>query len=148
MNKLLLALAVAFILVVPNAANSQSNKYPDKINVRYELTINPGSAEELRNIAKQMTAVNSIGEPDTLLYDVYINEEKSLLTFWHTQKDSDALLFHADRFSKGDFVSQIMEHTSNYKLAFYGNVSKEAKQWMADNNFEADFYEYIDGFQR
>ena len=148
MNKLLLALVVVFILVAPEAANSQSSKYPDKINVRYELTINPGSADELRNIAKQMTAVNSVGEPDTLLYDVYINEEKSLLTFWHTQKDSDALLFHADRFSKGDFVSQIMEHTSNYKLAFYGNVSKEAKQWMADNNFEADFYEYIDGFQR
>ena len=148
MNKLLLALAVALILVGPNVANSQNNKYPDKINVRYELTINPGSAEELRNIAKQMTAVNSIGEPDTLLYDVYINEEKSLLTFWHTQKDSDALLFHADRFSKGNFVSQIMEHTSNYKLAFYGNVSQKAKQWMADNNFEADFYEYIDGFQR
>ena len=148
MNKLLLALAVAFILVAPEAANSQSNKYPDKINVWYELTINPGCAEELRNIAKQMTAVNSIGEPDTLLYDVYINEDKSLLTFWHTQKDSDALLFHVDRFSKGDFVSQIMEHTSNYKLAFYGNVSKEAKQWMADNDFEADFYEYIDGFQR
>ena len=74
MNKLLLALAVAFILVVPNAANSQSNKYPDKINVRYELTINPGSAEELRNIAKQTTVVNSRGEPDTLLYDVYINK--------------------------------------------------------------------------
>ena len=73
--------------------------------MRYELTINPGSAEALRDIAKQMTAVNSKGEPDTLLYDVYINEEKSLLTFWHTQKDSDALLFHADRFSKGDFVS-------------------------------------------
>ena len=148
MKKLLIALVVVFILVAPEAANSQSSKYPDKINVRYELTINPGSAEELRNIAKQMTALNSIGEPDTLLYDVYINEEKSLLTFWHTQKDSDALLFHADRFSKGDFVSQIMEHTSNYKLAFYGNVSKEAKQWMADNDFEADFYEYIDGFQR
>ena len=148
MNKLLLTLTVAFILLAPNAANSQSTKYPDKINVRYELTINPGSAEELRNIAKQMTAVNSVGEPDTLLYDVYINEEKSLLTFWHTQKDSDALMFHADRFSKGDFVSQIMEHTSNYKLAFYGSMSQEAKQWMADNNFEADFYEYIDGFQR
>ena len=148
MNKLLLTLTVAFILLAPNAANSQSTKYPGKINVRYELTINPGSADELRNIAKQMTAVNSKGEPDTLLYDDYINEEKSLLTFWHTQKDSDALLFHADRFSKGDFVSQIMEHTSNYKLAFYGNVSKEAKQWMADNDFEADFYEYIDGFQR
>ena len=148
MNKLLLGLAVVFILVAPEAANSQTSKYPDKINVRYELTINPGSAEELRNIARQMTALNSIGEPDTLLYDVYINEEKSLLTFWHTQKDSDARLFHADRFSKGDFVSQIMEHTSNYKLAFYGNVSKEAKQWMADNDFEADFHEYIDGFQR
>ena len=148
MSKLLLALTVALILVAPNAANSQSNKYPDKINVRYELTINPGSAEELRNIAKQMTAVNSIGEPDTLLYDVYINEENSLLTFWHTQKDSDALLFHADRFSKGDFVSQIMELTSNYKLAFYGNVSKEARHWMAENDFEADFFEYIDGFQR
>ena len=74
MNKLLLALAVVCILVVPNAANSQSNKYPDKINVRYELSINPGSAEELRNIAKQMTVVNSKGEPDTLLYDVYINK--------------------------------------------------------------------------
>ena len=79
MSKLLITLTVALVLVVPNAANSQSNKYPDKINVRYELTINPGSAEALRDIAKQMTAVNSKGEPDTLLYDVYINEDKSFI---------------------------------------------------------------------
>ena len=95
-----------------------------------------------------MAAVNSVGEPDTLLYDVYINEDETLLTFWHTQKDSDALLFHADRFANGDFVSQIMAHTNNYKLVFYGSVSKEAKQWMAENDYKAEFFEHIDGFVR
>ena len=47
-----------------------------------------------------MTAANRDGEPNRLCQHVYINEEQSLLTLRHTQKDSDALLFLDDRFSK------------------------------------------------
>ena len=69
----------------------------DRINIFYELEIKDGKADELREIAKQMVAFNDEGEPETLVYDVYISEDEKLLTFWETHANSDALLFHADR---------------------------------------------------
>ncbi|MDG1907425.1 MAG: hypothetical protein P8I81_01005, partial [Pseudomonadales bacterium] len=53
----------------------------DRINIFYELEIKEGKADELREIAKQMVAFNDEGEPDTLVYDVYISEDEKLLTF-------------------------------------------------------------------
>ena len=49
----------------------------DRINIFYELEIKDGKADELREIAKQMVAFNDEGEPETLVYDVYISKTKS-----------------------------------------------------------------------
>lgn len=113
-----------------------------------ELEIKDGKAEELREIAKQMVAFNDEGEPETLVYDVYISEDEKLLTFWETHANSDALLFHADRFATGQFVGEVLERTERTRLCLYGNITAEIRKWALDNGFENEYHASIDGFQR
>ena len=118
------------------------------INVFYELEINDGKADEVREIAKQMVAFNHEGEPETLVYNVYISEDEKLLTYWETHASNDAIMFHADRFANGSYVGQILERTGAARLCFYGDASDDMKTWATDNGFEIEYAELIDGFVR
>jgi quinol monooxygenase YgiN len=120
----------------------------NQINIFYELTIAPGKASEVRRLAKEMVASNLAGEPGTLVYNVYINCDESLLTFWETHADSQASLHHGDRFANGTYVAQMMTCTEGARLCLYGNVSEELKQWVTDNGFQVEYHERIDGFVR
>ena len=113
----------------------------DRINIFYELEIKDGKADELREIAKQMVAFNDEGEPETLVYDVYISEDEKLLTFWETHANSDALLFHADRFATGQFVGEVLERTERTRLCLYGNITAEIRKWALDNGFENEYHD-------
>jgi hypothetical protein len=62
-------------------------------------------------LLKQMVAFNHEGEPETLVYNVYISEDEKLLTYWETHASNDAIMFHADRFANGSYVGQILELT-------------------------------------
>ena len=44
----------------------------DQIQVFYELEVLDGKSEELREIARQMVEFNEQGEPETLVYNVYM----------------------------------------------------------------------------
>ena len=117
-----------------------------QIQVFYELEIIPGKADELLDIARQMVAFNDAGEPNTQVYNVYINDDQTLLTYWETHADSAAMLYHAERFANGDFIGQVVERTQGARLCFYGDVSDEMKTWVIDNGFEVEYFDYVDGF--
>ena len=119
-----------------------------QINVFYELEIIDGKADEVREIAKQMVSFNHEGEPETLVYNVYISADEKLLTYWETHASNEAIMFHADRFANGSYVGQVLERTASARLCLYGNVSDEMKAWAADNGFEIEYAELIDGFVR
>ena len=53
----------------------------DQIQVFYELEVLDGKSEELREIAQQMVAFNEQGEPETLVYNVYMSDDGKLTTF-------------------------------------------------------------------
>lgn len=118
------------------------------INVFYELEINDGQANEVREIVKQMVAFNYEGEPETLVYNVYISADEKLLTYWETHASNDAIMFHADRFANGSYVGQILERTGAARLCFYGDTSDDMKTWATDNGFEIEYAELVDGFVR
>ncbi len=117
-----------------------------QIQVFYELEIIPGKADELLDIARQMVAFNDAGEPNTQVYNVYITDDQTLLTYWETHADSAAMLYHAERFANGDFIGQVVERTQGARLCLYGDVSEEMKTWVIDNGFEVEYFDYIDGF--
>ena len=119
-----------------------------QIQVFYELEVLEGKADELRDIARQMVAFNKQGEPETLVYNVYMSEDDKVFTFLETWADSAAGIFHADRFAKGDFVAQVLERTRKARLCMYGDVSDEMKNWAGDNGFDVEYANRIDGFVR
>ena len=119
-----------------------------QIQVTYELKVLDGKAEELRRIAKEMVAFNRQGEPGTIVYNVYMNEEETKFTFLETFAESDSGLFHAARFAKGSFISQVLERTDGGRLCLYGDVSKEFRSWGVEAGFEIEYFDYIDGYVR
>ena len=120
----------------------------DQIQVFYELEVLDGKSEELCEIAQQMVAFNEQGEPETLVYNVYLSEDKKLITFLETWADSSAGIFHAERFATGKFVAQVLERTGAGRLCFYGDVSDDMKTWASENGFEVEYANRIDGFVR
>ena len=120
----------------------------DQIHVFLELPILPGKADELREIARKMVAMNNAEEPGTLVYNVYINPDETLFTYLETYADSEACLFHAKRFSEGVYVGQIVKLTDGARLRFYGNLSAAFKQWALEAGFEPEYFELIDGYVR
>lgn len=119
-----------------------------QINVFYELQVADGKSEELREIATQMAYFNRQGEPGTLVYNIYLSEDEKLLTYWETHADSEAMLFHADRFASGEFISEVVSRTVGARLCLYGDVSAELRQWATANGFEVEYANYLAGFVR
>ena len=119
-----------------------------QIQVFYELNILPGKEDELKEIVKEMVASNANEEPGTIVYNVYINPESTLLTYLETYSDSETGLFHCKRFADGEFILQILERTDGGRLCFYGNVSEEFKKWATDAGFEPEYFDHIDGYVR
>lgn len=119
-----------------------------QINVFYELQVTAGKADELREIAAQMVAFNRQGEPGTLVYNIYLSEDQKLLTYWETHADSEAMLFHAERFATGEFIGEVVSRTEGARLCLYGEVSPELRQWATDNGFEVEYASYLAGFVR
>ena len=120
----------------------------NQIQVFYELNVIPEKADELKEIASQMVAMNKKEEAGTLVYNVYMNSEETLFTYLETYSDSDAGLFHCKRFAEGNFINQVVERTNGGRLCFYGNVSSEFKTWAADAGFEPEYYDLVDGYVR
>ena len=57
------------------------------------------------------------------VYNVYINANETLLTYWETHTDSAAMLFHEERFYNGGFIGQVVERIQSTRLYHYGDVS-------------------------
>ena len=119
-----------------------------KMQIFYELKIKPGKADELRAIAREMVAFNDAGEPNTMAYNVYMNEDETLFTFLELFTDVDAVIFHGDRFATGSYVGEVLERTDGGRLVIYGGISQRLKDWGTENGFEMEFFGPIDGFYR
>ena len=119
-----------------------------QIQVFCELNILPGKEDELKEIVKEMVASNANEEPGTIVYNVYINPESTLLTYLETYSDSETGLFHCKRFANGEFIHQILERTDGGRLCFYGNLSEEFRKWATDAGFEPEYFDHIDGYVR
>ena len=120
-----------------------------QINVFYELQVAAGKADELREIAEQMVAFSRKGEPGTLVYNIYLSEDQKLLTYWETHADSEAMLFHAERFATGEFIAEVVSQTQGAPASVYTARShRNCVRWATDNGFEVEYANYLAGFVR
>ena len=94
-----------------------------------------------------MAAFNEADEPETVEYRVFICQDEKLLSFIDTYSDSDAILFHDDRFAK-NFADEVSGLSLGTRLCIYGIVSDQHKNFAKENSFEVEYFDTIDGFSR
>ena len=115
--------------------------------VTFEAPIKPGQQVAVRELVSRMVAFNQQGEPDTVLYRVFMREDGEVLTFIEGYARSDAMLFHDKRFIT-NFADDIAALTVGGRLCIYGDVSDAYKAFAAENGFEVDYFASLSGFQR
>ncbi len=115
--------------------------------VTFEAPIKPGQQGAVRDLVARMVEFNEQGEPDTLLYRVFMREDSQMLTFIEGYTQSDAMLFHDKRFIT-HFADDIAALTVGGRLCVYGDVSDAYRAFAAENGFEVEYFNSLSGFQR
>ena len=115
--------------------------------VTFEAPIKPGKQDAVRELVSRMVAFNQQGEPDTVLYRVFMREDRQVLTFIEGYVHSDAMLFHDERFIT-HFADDIAALTVGGRLCIYGDVSDAYKAFAAENGLEVEYFTGLSGFQR
>jgi quinol monooxygenase YgiN len=117
------------------------------ILVTFEAPIKPGQQDAVRELVSRMVAFNQQGEPGTVLYRVFMREDRQVLTFVEGYAQSDAMLFHDKRFIT-HFADDIAALTVGGRLCIYGDVSDAYKTFAAENGLEVEYFTSLSGFQR
>ena len=115
--------------------------------VTFEAAIKPGQQGAVRDLVARMVEFNQQGEPDTVLYRVFMRDDGQVLTFIEGYEQSDAMLFHDQRFITR-FADDIAALTVGGRLCIYGDVSEAYKAFAAENGLEVEYFTSLSGFQR
>ncbi len=92
--------------------------------------------------------MNKNGEPETTVYNVYFNDDSTLLTYVEVFANSDAMSFHGERFLGGSFINKIIERTDGGRMCVYGGYTQANKDFAVTNGFDIEWHDLIDGFAR
>jgi quinol monooxygenase YgiN len=107
-------------------------------------TINPGGLEEFRRVAQQGAANAESGEPGTLGYEFFINEEGSDCYLNEYYVDSVAFLEHFGRVQP--ILEASMKVSSLQEAVVLGDPSPEARALL--DHLGAKYYSDCIGFCR
>ena len=115
--------------------------------VTFEAPIKPGEQDAVSELIARMVEFNEQGEPGTVLYRAFMQEDAQVLTFIEGYTQSDAMLFHDKRFIT-HFADDIAALTLGGRLCIYGEVSEAYRAFAAENGFEVEYFNSLSGFQR
>ena len=118
-----------------------------EITVVYKWIANPGKAEALQAIYKEVSDQMEKTEPDALQVDCYFDEDSNSLIVYDLFKDGAALGLHLSTTAAGHFPNLLHIATPGAFL-FCGNVPDELKQAALGMGLDATFAPRAFGFSR
>lgn len=118
-----------------------------EITVVYKWTANPGQAEALKAIYREVEKQMQETEPNALKVDCYFDESTNALIVYDLFKDGAALGQHLSTTAAGHFPTllQIAEPGS---FLFCGEVPEQLKEAAIGMGLDATFAPLIFGFDR
>ena len=118
-----------------------------EISVIYKWTANPGKAEELRAIYKEVEKQMKETEPNALKVDCYFDDSTDTLIVYDLFKDGAALGQHLGTTAAGHFPT-LLQIAVPGPFLFCGDVPEELKQGAIGMGLDATFAPHIFGFDR
>jgi quinol monooxygenase YgiN len=109
-----------------------------------ELAVQPGQADALKALTKEMAEATKANEPGTLGYEFSIAADGTLHVF-ECYKDSAAAMVHLGNFGK-NFAKRFMPMVKPVRFAVYGTPSDEVKGAIA--GLGPVYYSATTGFVR
>ncbi|MEO1260478.1 MAG: antibiotic biosynthesis monooxygenase [Bacteroidota bacterium] len=118
-----------------------------EIAVVYKWTANPGKAEELKAIYREVAKQMQETEPNALQVDCYFDENTNVLIVYDLFKDGAALGQHLGTTAAGHFPS-LLQIAVPGAFLFCGEVPEELKQAALGMGLDATFAPRAFGFSR
>ena len=118
-----------------------------EITVVYKWTANPGKAEELKAIYREVEKQMQETEPNALKVDCYFDDNTNTLIVYDLFKDGAALGQHLGTTAAGHFPT-LLQVAVPGPFLFCGDVPEELKQAAIGMGLDATFAPHIFGFDR
>ena len=96
------------------------------IRTDVELSIKEGKLDDFKALVNTMIKMTDVNEPNTLVYEYYINEDGTECHLLETFKDSDAFMVHLGNVSH--MFDTLFESATMTRAKIYGSPSAELKQ--------------------
>jgi quinol monooxygenase YgiN len=118
-----------------------------EITVVYKWTANPGKAEELKAIYREVEKQMQETEPNALKVDCYFDESTNTLVVYDLFKDGAALGQHLGSTAAGHFPT-LLQIAVPGPFLFCGDVPEQLKEAAIGMGLDATFAPRIFGFDR
>jgi quinol monooxygenase YgiN len=126
--------------------SSQSIQHNLIIHFRAEFIIEQGKTEEYKKLVQEMTRMVEANEPDTMVYQFYLNKDETKCIVHETYTNSEAVLAHNNSVASQTILSKIFSVTKISRFDVYGNPSEELQKVLA--SFGVQTYDLFAGFSR
>ena len=113
------------------------------IQARTVMRIHEGKLEEFKKLAEQSIKVVGEKEPDTFIFNWYLNDQETECTVLECFKDSDAMLAHLGNVAH--MIQPILEVSDVVQVELHGEPSKELID--AFGAFKIQRFHYFSGAQ-
>ena len=89
----------------------------------FQLSIKEGQVEAFKTFVTTMIEVTNVNEPNTLVYEWFINEDGTECHLLETFKDSDAFMTHLG--NVGHMFDTLFQFATMTRAKIYGSPSNE-----------------------
>ena len=115
-----------------------------RIVTDFQLSIKKGKLEDFKAFINLMIEVTDINEPDTLVYEWYINEDGSECHLIENFKDSEAFMAHLENVSH--MFDTLFQFSTMTRAKIYVRPSDELKQSL--NPLGVEYFDNFNGVTR
>ena len=110
----------------------------------FQLSIKEGKLEDFKSIVSTMVETTNLNEPNTLVYEWYINEDGSECHLLETFKDSDAFMVHLG--NVGHMFDTLFESATMTRAKIYGSPCPELQQAL--DPLGVEYFAHLNGIER
>ena len=103
----------------------------NQIHFRAEFIIEQGKTEEYKKLVQEMTRMVEANEPDTMVYQFYLNKDETKCIVHETYTNSEAVLAHNNSVASQTILPKIFSVAKISRFDVYGNPSEELQKVLA-----------------
>src|SRR5919198_2779728 len=116
----------------------------NQIHFRAEFTIEEGIIEEYKKLVQDMSRIVEANEPDTIIYQFYLNRAETKCIVHETYANSEAVLAHNAGVASQTILPKIFNVSRISRFDVYGNPSEELRKVLM--SFSPQIYNLFAGF--